>query len=102
MNLNTTDTIALIALIVSIVAMFKSFYTDSDMEAKDKGADIVEVTYHTIDQQGKKKSFYTDKKGEPIEFYLYKTYLLIKNPESKFQRIIKIEDIDTIKYEEQQ
>lgn len=100
MNLNTTDTIALIALIVSIVAMFKSFYTDSDMEAKDKGSTIKEVTYHTINQQGKKESYYTDKKDEPIEFYLYKTYLLIKNPKSKMQQIVKIEDIDTIKYED--
>lgn len=94
------DTISLIALIVSIIAMIKSFYTDSNMEAKDKGENISEITYHSISPQGKKQSFYIDKKDEPIEFYLYKTYILIKNPESLSQRIVKIEDIDTIKYTE--
>jgi len=97
--MNYSEYISFIALIVSVISLFKSFYHNSDLEAKHKGMDVLEIEYHEYSSKnGIKKVYVTDRDDGNIDFFIYEKYVLVRNNKSGIKKIIKIENIDIIKY----
>lgn len=96
--MSLSDYIALLALGISIIALVNSLYSNSDWQAYRRGSRIVELSFHEICPEGKRKFVFFDKADDPVSFHHYSTHIAVRNKDTGLTKIVKIDQIDTIEY----